>query len=172
MRMYDVCNRLALVFVYRGCQKGVDDISRVRPGHLHRHTRDLSALIDVASRDYEQVGTCRKYSVKVGHHAVLPDEAVGPAVVGVKGASHNLAPVVDAGGKGGNISRQKAAEACDCIVLPKSGQGYAVRVNGLPNNLAVAVNGVSDGARISEVRQRSGNAVFPHYAVIRCGAGS
>ena len=51
---------LPMVFVYRGCQKGVDDISRVRPGHLHRHTRDLSALIDVASRDYVEVGTCGK----------------------------------------------------------------------------------------------------------------
>src|SRR5450755_4711188 len=54
-RTYDVCNRLALVFVYRGCQKGVDDRSRARPGHLHRHTRDLSARIDVASRDYVEV---------------------------------------------------------------------------------------------------------------------
>ena len=60
MRTYDVCNRFPHVFVYRGCQKGVDDRSRVRPGHLNRHTRDLSALIDVASRDYEEVGTCRK----------------------------------------------------------------------------------------------------------------
>ncbi len=103
--MYDVCNRLALVFVYRSCQKGMDDGSRVRPGHLHRHTRDLSALIDVASRDYEEVGICGKYTVKVDHHAVLPEEAVGPVASGVKGASHHLALVVDAGGKGGNISR-------------------------------------------------------------------
>src|SRR5271157_3626385 len=103
MRKYDVCNRLALILVYRGCQKGVDDISRVRPGHVDRHTRDLSAVIDVAGRDYEEVGTFRKYSVEVGRHAVLPKEAAGPtgAIVGVKGASHRLAPVVDAGGKGG-----------------------------------------------------------------------
>src|ERR1700734_774924 len=118
------------------------------------------------------MGTCRKSSVKVGRHAVLPDEAVGTAVVGVRGTTHRLAPGVDAGGKGGNISRQKAAEARDCIVLPKSGQGCAVRVNGLPNNLAVAVNGVGYGARISEVLKRGGSAVVPHYGVIRCGAGS
>src|ERR1700721_1093929 len=74
-RTYDVCNRLALVFFYRGCQKGVDDRSRVRPGHLHRHTRDLSALIDVSSRDYVEVGASGKQLVKVEHPPVLPDEA-------------------------------------------------------------------------------------------------
>src|ERR1700685_2176641 len=172
MRTEDICNRLAHVFVCRGCQKGVDDLSRVRPGHLHRHTRDLSALIDVASRDYVEVGTCGKYSVKVGHCAVLPEQAVRPAGAGVEGAAHRLAPVVDAGGKRGNISRQKAAEGGDCIVLPNSGQGCAVGVNGFPNNLVVAVNGVGYGAWISEVRERGGVAVFPQYGVIRCGAGS
>jgi len=60
MRNYDVCNRLAHVFVHWGRQKGVDDIVRVRPGRFDRHTRDLSALVNVASRDYEEVGTCRK----------------------------------------------------------------------------------------------------------------
>src|SRR6202050_3170865 len=172
MCLYGVRNRLALVFVYRGCQKGVDDNSRVRLGHIHRHTRDLSALIDVASRDYVEVGTCGKYTVKVDHPAVLPEEAVGPVASGVKGVSHHLALVVDAGGKGGNVSRQKAAEGFDCIVLPKSGQGCAVRVNGLPNNLAVAVNGVGYGVWISEVRKRGGSVVFPHNGVIHCGAGS
>jgi hypothetical protein len=34
MRRYDVSNRLALVFVYRGCQKGVNDLSRVWSGPL------------------------------------------------------------------------------------------------------------------------------------------
>src|SRR5580658_1788859 len=172
MRTEDFCNRLAHVFLYRSRQKGVDDISRVRPGHLYRHTRDLPALIDVAGRDYVEVGTCRKYSVKVGHHSVLPEEAVRPAGGGIEGASDHLAPVVDAGGKSGNISRQKAAEACDYIVLPKSGQDCAVGVNGLSNNLVVAVNGERYRARISEVRKRVGNAVFPQYGVIRCGAGS
>src|SRR5580658_10370137 len=154
MRMYDVCNRLALVFVYRGCQKGVDDSSsRVKPGHLHRHARDLSALIDVTSRDYEEVGTCGKYSVKVDRHAVLPEEAVGPVAFGAKGTSHRLALVVDTGGKGGYISRDKgaAAESCDFMVLPNSGQGCTLRVYGLPNNLVVAVNGKGDAARISKV---------------------
>ena len=174
MRTYDVCNRLAQVFVYRGCQKAVHDIFQLRPVHHHRHTRDLSALIDVAGRDYVEVVTCRKYSVKVGHHAVLPEEAVGPAAGGVKGASHRLAPVVDAGGKGGSISRRKvaAAEAGDCIVLPKDGHGCAVRVNGLPNNLAAAVNGVGYGERISEVWKRDGSEVFPQYGVMHGDAGS
>ena len=60
MRKYDFRNRLAQVFFYGGCQKGVDDIVGVRPDGLQRHTGDLSAVIDVASRDYEEVGTCRK----------------------------------------------------------------------------------------------------------------
>ena len=51
-------------------------------------------------------------------------------------------------------------------------KGCAVRVDGLANNLVVAVNGVGYGARSSEVRKRGGSAVFPHYGVIRCGAGS
>src|SRR5579863_3801968 len=173
MRRYDVCNRLALVSVYRSCQKGVDDSSsRVQFGHVHRHTRDLPALIDITSRDYEEVGTCGKYSVKIDHHAVLPEQAAGPVGSGVKGASHHLALVVDAGGKGGNISRQKVAKGRDSVILPNSGQGCAVRINGLPNNLVVAVNGKGYAARISEVLKLGNSAVFPHYGVIRCGAGS
>ncbi len=90
---------------------------------------------------------------------------MGPVAFGVKGASHCLAPVVDAGGKGRNISWQKAAEGCDSIVLPNCGQGCAVRVNGLPNNLVVAVNGEGDAARSSEVRKLGDSVVFPHYGV-------
>jgi len=97
---------------------------------------------------------------------------VRPVGAGVEGASHHLAPVVDAGGKSGSISGQKAAKTSDCIVLPNSGQGCALRVDGLPNNLVVAVNGVGYGARSSEVRKRGGSAVLPQYGVIRCGAGS
>src|SRR5436189_5229271 len=53
----DVRNRLADAFVYRGCKKGVD-VARIRPGEHRCHTRDLSALIDIASCDYEEVGIC------------------------------------------------------------------------------------------------------------------
>jgi hypothetical protein len=64
---------------------------------------------------------------------------MGPVEVGVEGASHNLALVVDAAGKGAKISRQKA-EVCNCAVLPKSGKsGCAVRAATLPNNLALVV---------------------------------
>jgi hypothetical protein len=52
---YDVCHRRAYACVHRGCKIGVD-LARMRAA-LHRcHTRDLSALIDIASRDYEEVG--------------------------------------------------------------------------------------------------------------------
>jgi hypothetical protein len=51
----EICHRGAYPFVYGGQKKGVN-IARMGPG-LHRcHTRDLSALIDIASRDYEEVG--------------------------------------------------------------------------------------------------------------------
>src|ERR1700679_3802569 len=150
MRRYDFPNRLALVFVYRGCQEAVDDLSRVRPGRQHSHTRDLSALIDVAGIDYVEVGTCGKYGVQVDHFAVLPEEAVRPLGFGVEGASYHLAPVINAGGLSGNISRQKTAKAFDCVVLPNGRQSCALRVDGLPDNLIVAVNGEGDGVRISE----------------------
>ena len=103
------------------------DIARIWPVDHRCHTRDLSALIDIASRDYGEVGIPGNERVKVGHHTVPPNEAVGPVVVGVNCASHHLAPVVDAGGEGGKISRQNALarmliEDCECAVrLPKSG---------------------------------------------------
>src|SRR6266702_4818859 len=51
----DICHRRAYACVHRGCKIGVD-LARMRPA-LHRcHTRDLSALIDIASRDSEEVG--------------------------------------------------------------------------------------------------------------------
>src|SRR5260370_20990515 len=98
---------------------------------------------------------------------------MGPVEVGVEGASHHLALVVDAAGKCAKISRQKA-EVCDCAVLPKSGiSGCAVRAATLPNNLALVVNAVGDiGTSNSEVRKREGSAVFPQYGVTRCGSGS
>src|SRR5216683_642689 len=169
----DICNRRSYACVYRGCQKGVDLLARMRPGEYRCHARDLPALVDLVSHGCVEVGTCRKQRVKVGQYAVLPDEAMGPVEVGVEGASHHLALVVDAAGKCAKISRQKA-EVCDCAVLPKSGiSGCAVRAATLPNNLALVVNAVGDiGTSNSEVRKREGSAVFPQYGVKRSGAGS
>src|SRR5260370_36478090 len=132
----------------------------------------MSAVVDLVRHDCVDVGTCRKERVKVGQHTVLPDEAVGPVEVGVPGASHHLALVVDAAGRGAKISRQKA-EVCHCVVLPKSGIfGCAVRAADLPNNLALVVNAPGEiGTRKSEVRKRGGSAVFPQYGVKRCRAG-
>src|SRR5216684_53035 len=52
---YDVCHRRAYACVHRGCKIGVD-IARIWPVDHLCHTRDLSALIDIASRDYDEVG--------------------------------------------------------------------------------------------------------------------
>src|SRR5229473_5238350 len=131
MRTCDLCNRRAYALVNRGCQKGVD-VARIRPAEYDCHARDLSALVDLVSHDCEEVGTGRKQRVKVGHHAVLPDEAMGPVEVGVPGASHHLALAVDAGGYGGKISRQ-SAEVCECVALPKRAiLGCAVRTADCP----------------------------------------
>src|SRR5580700_2667270 len=101
----EICHRGAYASVYGGQKIGVN-LVRMGPG-LHRcHTRDLSAVIDIAGRDDEEVGIRGNERIQVGHHTVLPDEAVGPVERGVKVISHHLAPVVDAGGKGGKISRQ------------------------------------------------------------------
>src|SRR6266568_3980378 len=135
----DVRNRRAYACIYRGCKKGMD-VARMGPGEHRCHARDLSALVDLVSHGYEEVGTCRKQRVKVGHHAVLPDEAMRPVEAGVQGASYHLALAVDAGGPGGKISRQ-SAEVCEYAVLPKSGkEGCAVRAADFPNNLALVVN--------------------------------
>src|SRR5215831_19842751 len=121
----DVRNRRAYTCVYRGCQKGVD-LARMRSAEHSCHARDLSVLVDLVSHGCQEVGTCRKQCVKVGHYAVLPDEGMRPVEAGVQGASYHLAPAVDAGGPGGKISRQ-SAEVCDCAVLPKNGkEGCAV----------------------------------------------
>src|SRR5712692_4776140 len=52
---YDVCHRRAYACVHRGCKIGVD-VARMGPVDHPCHTRDLSALIDIASRDYGEVG--------------------------------------------------------------------------------------------------------------------
>src|ERR1700683_673670 len=53
--MCEICHRLTDTSVHRGQQVGVN-VARMGAG-LHRsHTRDLSAVIDVAGRDYEEVG--------------------------------------------------------------------------------------------------------------------
>ena len=148
------------------------DVARIRPAEHRCHARDLSALVDLVSHGCVEVGTGGKRRIEVGHHAVLPDEAVGPVEAGVPGASHHLAPVVDAGGYGGNISRQ-SAEVCECVVLPKRAiLGCAVSTADCPNNLAPVVIAIGDSAS-SELRKRGGSAVFPRYGVNRrTAAGS
>src|SRR4029077_6160183 len=166
----DLCNRPAYALPYRGCQKGVD-VARIRPAQYDCHARDLPALVDLVSHDCEEVGTGWKQRVQIGHHAVLPDEAVGPVEVGVEVASHHSAPVVDATGQAAKISRQKA-EVGEYAVLPKRAKlGCAVSTADYPNNLALVANALGDSAS-SEVRKREGSAVFPRYGVKRCGAGS
>jgi hypothetical protein len=118
-RTCDLCNRRAYACVDRGCHKGVD-VARMRPAEYDCHARDLSTVVDLVSHGCVEVGTCGKQRVKVGYHAVLPDEGMGPVAAGVLSASHHLALVVDAFAKGVNISRQ-STEACDCFVLPNSG---------------------------------------------------
>src|SRR5215469_14760329 len=98
----------------------MDLLAGMRPSEYRCHARDLSPLVDLVRHGYLEVGTCRKQRVKVGHHVVLPDEGMGPVEVGIPGASHHLAPVVDASGDGGKISRQ-SFEICECAVLPKRG---------------------------------------------------
>jgi hypothetical protein len=101
----DLCNRSSHALVCRGCQKRVD-VARMRPAAYDCHARDLSALVDLVSHGCEEVGTGRKQRVKIGHHAVLVDEGMGPVEVGVPVASHHLAPVVDAAGFAAKISRR------------------------------------------------------------------
>src|SRR5271154_6251715 len=143
------------------------DLARIRPGEHRCHARDLSALIDIAGRDDKEVGILANERVQVGQHIVLPDEAMGPAG-GVEGASHHLAPVVDAGCKGGTISRQNA-EACGCAacaVQPNSGKdGCAVRARDIPNSLAVVINGVGVISSASEAWKLDGSVVLPQYRV-------
>jgi len=115
----DVCNRPAFSLLHWGCQKGVG-LALMQPAENRRHSHDLSAVVDLVSHGGEEVGFFRKQLAKVGHHAVLIDEGVGIEVeVGVQGASHHLALVVNAAGYGGMISQ--SAEVLDCAVLPKSG---------------------------------------------------
>src|SRR5689334_24850046 len=100
---------------------------------------------------------------------------MGPAL-GVEGASHHLVPVVNAGGKGGTISRQNR-DACDsavCAVLPNNGKdGCAVRARDIPNDLAVVINGVGVIPSGSEICKLEGSVVFPQYGVGRyVGAAS
>jgi hypothetical protein len=135
----------------------------MRPAEHRRHSHDLTALVDLVSHGCEEVGISRKQRVRVGHHAVLPDEGMGPVEAGVQGTSHHLALVVDAGSDGGKISRQ-SAEVCDCAVPPKSGiEGCAVRASDIPNNLTPVVN--AEGETTSS-KVRKGKAV-PFFSTIR-----
>jgi len=164
----DICHRDVYASLYGGQKNGVD-LALIRSAHDHCHARDLSALIDIAGRDDEEVGILGNERVQVGQHIVLPDEAMGPAD-GVEGASHHLAPVVDACGKGGTISRQNA-EVCGCAacaVPPNSGKdGCAVRARDIPNNLAVVINGIGVTSSKSEVWKLEGSVVLPQYRVVR-----
>src|SRR5215472_7724982 len=94
---FDICNRPAYALVHRGCQKGVD-FALMRPAAYDRHSRDLSAFVDLVSHGCAEVDTVRKQRVEVGHDVVLPDESMGPVECGVPVASHDLALVVDASG--------------------------------------------------------------------------
>src|SRR6204780_1104377 len=51
----EICHRRAYAFVCGGQKIGVN-VARMRPAHHRSHTRDLSSLIDIASRDYEEAG--------------------------------------------------------------------------------------------------------------------
>src|SRR5260370_9641493 len=145
----------------------------MRPAEDRCHARDLSALIDLVRHGREEVRIRGKNRVKVLHQAVLPDEGMREVEASGQGASYHLAPVVDAGGYGGMISRQ-SAEVCDHTVLPKYGnEGCAVSAATLPNNLAPVVNAVGDiGTRGSEARKREGSSVFPQHGVMRSDAVS
>src|SRR3984957_7143277 len=104
MRTCDLCNRRAYACVYRGRHKGVD-VARMRPADYDCHARDLPFIVDLVGHGCVEVGTCGNQRVNVGHHAVLPEERMGPVAVGVRSASHRLALVVNAFAQGGNISR-------------------------------------------------------------------
>jgi len=124
-----------------------------------RHSHDLTALVDLVSHGWVQVGTGRKQRVQAGHHVVLPDEGMGPVEAGVQGASHHLALIVDAAGYGGKISRQ-SLEVRDCAVPPKRGiKGCAVRASDIPNDLSLVVNAEGETTS-SEVRKGEDSAVF------------
>ena len=94
------------------------DVALIRPAAHDCHASDLSAVVDLGSERREQIGIGGKQRVEVGHHAVLPDEGMGPVEVGVPVASHYLALAVDAEGYAPNISRQEV-EDCECAILPK-----------------------------------------------------
>src|SRR5258708_15405690 len=115
----DICNRLAHALICRGCQKGVD-VACIRPAAHDCHSRDLSAVVDLVSHDWDEVGAGRKQRVEVGHYVVLPDESMGPVELRIEVASHDLALTVDASGYAPKISRQKT-EGCNRVrvVLPK-----------------------------------------------------
>src|ERR1700677_1724821 len=51
----EICHRGAYGSVCGGQKIGVD-VARMRPAQHRSHPRDLSALIDIASRDDEEVG--------------------------------------------------------------------------------------------------------------------
>src|SRR5438477_12969000 len=72
-----ICNRPVYSFVYRGCQKGVG-LTRMRPAEHRRHSHNLTALVDLVSHGWVQVGTGRKQRVKASQHPVLPDEGIRP----------------------------------------------------------------------------------------------
>src|ERR1700739_1231703 len=150
----DIRNRLVYCFVYGGCQKGVS-LARMRPAQHRRHSHDLTAVVGLGGHCVVQVGTGGKHHVKAGHHAVLPDEGMGPVEAGVQGASHHLALVVDAAGYGGKISRQ-SLEVSECAVPPKPVEGCAVGAGDFPNNLALVDNAESETTS-SEVSKGQGS---------------
>ena len=87
----------------------------------------------------------------------------------IKVASHHLALVVDAGGKCGSISRQKA-QVCDsavcCQRAAKRWPSAAIKTD----DLAAVINGVCGTGTLNQLK-RVGIVVFPHYGA-SCRAGS
>jgi len=80
------------------------------------HTRDLSAVVDRVSHGCVEVGICWKQRVKVGHHALLPDEAMGPVEVGVQVLPTTwpwlLMPLAKAPKSPGRVPRFVIARSC------------------------------------------------------------
>src|SRR5260370_25182856 len=60
----DICNRRAYACVYRGCQKSVDLLARMRPGEYRCHARDLSALVGLVTHACAVVRPLGKQSLE------------------------------------------------------------------------------------------------------------
>ena len=168
----DCGHRRGNTSVYGRCQERVNTAC-IWTTEDRSHTRDLTARVNLVGHGRVQVGIGREQCVQVGHHTVLPDEAMRPVEAGVQGASHHLALVVDAGGEGRKIPR-KRAQVCDGPVLPKRGiKGCAVRARDEANNLALIVNGECFVVgRVPEVGKFVCGTVLPQNGMVVPATGS